>query len=186
MYQDCETNYNELTAKCQIDKFFYDENGDLTTRLIYLNRRYKERFSIDLSFKDSSLKLIDVYAYRFDKSHKLLLRKRMMGRPADRDIDSFFYDNKGRLIKKISRQRYGFLGEFAVTNITETDLFAYETNKMSVTSYLTYQEWDGGEEKTRRSETSDYVYYPSGLTKIRYWKIGDGTRSMLEYNTYEF
>ena len=178
-YQSCRRNHGTggKTSECSMDKFFYDDNGRLTSKLIYTNRNYKHPFSENLKLTDSLLNLVNVYSYQYDKNSKLILIKQMMGKPQYRRIDSFYYDKAGRLMKNVSRQNRGYLGEFAVNNLYRTITFKYENYKLIETTGTEDPEWE---------EVNEYVFYRNGLKWMWYYKAGSYPKSRLNYLVYEF
>ena len=186
-YQSCRRSYgnDNNTSECNMDKFFYDENNRLTSKLIYTNSRYKQPFSVNLKLADSLLNFVNVYSYQYDKKGNLILMKQMIGKPEYRSIDSFYYDNIGRLIKNVSKQKQGYLGEFAVGNLCWTRTFKYEKNKQIETTLTTYSDWEIEKIKTINEEVNEYVFYPNGLKWMRYYKPGDYPNSRLDYLVYE-
>ena len=186
-YLSCEQNYDyENTSDCKVDKFFYDKNNRLTSKLIYTNRHYKQQYSEELLPADSLLNLVNVYSYQYDRNGKLITMKQMIGKTEYRSVDSFFYDKAGRLIKNISRQKQGYLGEFAVGNLCWTRTFEYATNKQTETTWTTYSDWEIDKTKSTNEELNEYIFYPNGLKWIWYHKPGNYPKSRLEYLVYEF
>lgn len=186
-YQSCQRNHdNKNTSNCVMDKFFYDENFRLTSKLIYTNRYYKQEYSENLLPTDSLLKLVNVYSYQYDRNGKLKTMKQMIGKPEYRSIDSFYYDKAGRLIKNVSRQEQGYLGEFAVGNLCWTRTFEYEKNKQIEATWTNYSDWEIDKTKTANEEVNEHVFYPNGLKWMWYHKPGDYPKSRLNYLVYEF
>lgn len=148
--------------------------------------RYKRQFSEDLKLSDSLLNLVNVYAYKYDKSGKLIVMKQMIGKTEYRSIDSFYYDRTGRLIKNVSRQKQGYLGESAVGDLCRTRTFQYEKNKQIETTWIAYSDWQIDKLKTADEEVNEYIFYPSGLKWMWYHKPGNYPMSRLDYLVYEF
>ena len=186
-YQSCRRNHDyKNTSDCEIDKFFYNEKFLLTSKLSFTNRYLKQEYSENLLPDDSLLKLVNVYSYQYDRNGKLKTMKQMIGKPEYRSIDSFYYDKGGRLIKNVSRQKQGYLGEFAVGNLCWTRTFEYEKNKQIETTWTTYSDWEIDKTKTTSEELNEYVFYPNGLKWMWYHKPGGYPKSRLNYLVYEF
>jgi hypothetical protein len=188
IYQSSRKSYgNDInTSECSMDKFFYDEDSRLTSKLSYSNSHYKQPFSEKLRLADSLLNLVNVYTYQYDNKGKLILMKQMIGKPEYRSIDSFYYDKAGRLVKNVSRQKQGYLGEFAVGNLCWTRAFKYEIDKQIETTWTNYSDWEIEKVKTTNEELNEYVFYPNGLKWMWYHKPGDYPKSRLNYLVYEF
>ncbi|MBP6021951.1 hypothetical protein [Ferruginibacter sp.] len=187
-YQNSRKSYgNDInTSECSMDKFFYDENFRLTSKLSYSNSHYKQPFSEKLRLADSLLNLVNVYSYQYNKNGKLILMKQMIGKPEYRSVDSFYYDKTNRPIKIVSRQKQAYLGEFPVGNLCGTKIFKYEGNKQIETTWTTYSDWEITKTKTIDEEMNEYIFYPSGLKWMRYYKPRDYPKSRLDYLVYEF
>ncbi len=187
-YQSSRRSYGNYinTSVCTMDKFFYDESNRLSSKLIYSNSRYKQPYSINLKFADSLLNLVNVYSYSYDQKGKLLLMKQMIGRPEYRSVDSFYYDKLNRRVKIVSRQKQGYLGEFAVGDLCGNKTFWYENNEQIVTTWTTYSDWEITKTKTIDLERNEYIYYPNGLLWMRYFKPSDYPNTKLDYLIYDF
>lgn len=186
-YQSCKENYDyPTTSDCSMDRFFYDEAFRLTSKLSYTNGHYKQQYSKDMMPTDSLLELTNVYSYQYDRSGKWMLIKQMLGKPEYRSVDSFYYDKTGRLIKNVGRQKKGYLGEFAVDNLRWTKTVNYEKQKQIETSWITHSALEIGKKKTANQQLNEYFFYPNGLKWMWYHKLGDYSKSRLNYLVYEF
>lgn len=186
-YQNCGINYeNDRTSECNVDRFFYDENNRLTTKLIYTNPRYNAHFTQNLKLADSLLNLTAVYFYQYDKNGKLITIKEMIGQPENRSTDSLFYEKSGRIIKKVRRQARGFSGEFIVNNIYSVKTFRYAKNRQTEITSITYSDSEINKPPVTTEEVNEYIFYPNGLKWMWYHKPDYGSNSRLNYLLYEF
>lgn len=188
LYQSCQKNYgtNNQTSQCEMSKFYYDEKGRLITKLDYSENKYKKPFSENVQLVDTLMSLVDVNNYWYDNINRLAVKKQMIGRPEYRAVDSFFYDKSNKLIERTSYQKQGYLGEFAIGDVTRTELIKYDLNKTTKTWFVKYSNWEQDQFKTTEIEIDEYIYYPNGLEKIWYRQSGDRNKSMLTYKVYEF
>jgi hypothetical protein len=188
VYQSCRKNYgnDKNTSECWWDKFFYNENNRLTSKLVYSNSHYRQPFSLELKLADSLINLVNVYSYQYDRKGKMILRKQMIGKANYRSVDSFYYDKSNRPIKIVSRKKQAYLGEFPVINFSGIKTFKYEKNKQIETSWITYSDGESQKIKTVDLEVNEYVYYSNGLLWMRFYKTGGYSKSKLSFLVYEF
>ena len=188
LYQSCQKNYGERieTSQCEMDKFYYDEKGRLLTRLSYAAPRYRQPFSVEMTLADTAMRLQSGLHYWYDKGDKLKAAAQLIGPPDFRSVDSFFYDSKGRLVKRTSYQKRGFLGELTMTDLTRIELKTYATNRLLETSFATYRDWMSDTLKATNPSIYEYIYFPNGLEKMYYWENGSVKRSLMNVKQYEF
>ena len=109
----------------------------------------------------------------------------MMGKPDFRTIDSFYYDKTGRVIKKVSRQKRGYRGEFAVNNPCYIKTYQYGQNRQIETSWATYSDWSPYNIIETNKEVNEYVFYPNGLKWQWFYGNPGSTLSKVSYLVYE-
>lgn len=160
------------------EKFFYDEKGLLTTRLVYMNKPDSTSFSPEIILPDNKLELIDGYNYFFNNKNQLVLQKQIMGPKDARTIDSFFYDKQQRLVKRVNFIKNGYLFcRFIANDIRNTSSTVFGDSTTAVTSTCTYNNYPEGI-KTHYEEAKQYTHYNNGLIQTE--------KTTYSYYTYQY
>ena len=129
MSQNINYGIDSNTSEIILDKFYY-ENNILTRSEHWYKNKYPTKFSINLFPNDTLLSLLYEYRYVTNSKGQLISRMEKSSKPQFDGIDSFFYDNKNRLVKSVNFRENGYVGEFRANNILNTTELIYNTSSI--------------------------------------------------------
>jgi hypothetical protein len=129
---------SEGTLQLYRTLFFY-ENDKVAAKLMY-SLETKGKLTEDYTIETNSMKLWSVkqYTYKRTKLHSLMIVQEKAGKPDFRDIDTFMYDNKQRLVKhtNFAKSAY-FLHNSVVNDVKTIESYEYKNDSVFIQSYTT-------------------------------------------------
>src|SRR6266700_1007993 len=105
-YASLENDYlYGSTRNIFVSRFYYDNTRKLISIHELANNKYPCLLQEDFPVIDSLLRLINVFAYVYNKAGKPVTKQEMLGDKEYRYTDRFLYDKSGKLVKRVALQR---------------------------------------------------------------------------------
>jgi hypothetical protein len=179
-YLSQNVNYGKdsNTTEIILDKFQYD-NNILTKSEHWYKKKYPTKFSIILLLNDTLLSLLYEYRYITNSKGQIINRMEKSAKPQFDGIDSFFYDNKNRLVKSVNFRENGYVGEFRANNIRNTTELIYNTNSIVEINSM---KSDIGREYENKIEKE----FNSAKLEIKMFGYYDNKKELISRTSYQY
>jgi hypothetical protein len=147
----------------EVYKFFYDEKERPMKVISYFHGNYPFPIHFDTPIIDTLLNPSGICLYFYDSNGRKFYKKQMDGREDFQQVDTFYTDNKGRLLKMVSFQKEGYWGEWRASNIYNIEEFQYQKNKILTKEYGYATTATLDEKQVSYDRQYETLYYPTGL-----------------------